>query len=153
MELLHRGIEDLLDHAWQAMHLVDEQHRAIGEVREDRGEVRSALDGGAAGHVDRHSKLARDHVRERGLANAGRAVERDVLQRVAARLRRRDDDPQLLLDRVLVDVLVVAEALRTERGLERALLAGQRRGGRLTDLAQRAPISGRSGQPRTIAAT
>src|SRR3989442_3601623 len=49
-----------------------------------------------------------------------------MFQRVAARLGRADEDAQLLFDLVLVDVLVVGEALGPERCLERPLLAGQR---------------------------
>ena len=47
-EVLHRGIEDLLDDARQPVHLVDEQHVAVVEVREDRGEVAGPLERGTA---------------------------------------------------------------------------------------------------------
>ena len=64
MELLHRGIENFLDHARQAVHLVDEQNGAVLEVREDRRQVTSALYRWAARDLYRNSKLVRDHVRE-----------------------------------------------------------------------------------------
>ena len=45
-EVLHCGIEALLDDARQPVHLVDEQHVAVVEVGEDRGEVAGAFECG-----------------------------------------------------------------------------------------------------------
>ena len=52
LEVLHRGVEALLDRALQAMNLVDEQHVALFEVVDDRGKIGGALDRGAGGDVD-----------------------------------------------------------------------------------------------------
>ena len=64
MELLHRGIEDFFDHAREAMHLVDEQHRAVLEIREDRGEIAGAFYGRAARDLYRYAELVGDHIRQ-----------------------------------------------------------------------------------------
>src|SRR5207247_11111868 len=58
-----------------------------------------------------------------------RSSDLDVLQRLAAGLRRLDQDPQVALDLVLIDVLVVRKPLWPQRRFERALavLAHRRR--------------------------
>ena len=48
LEVLHRGVQHLLDGAREAVDLVDEQHVAVVEVGEDRGEVAGALERGPA---------------------------------------------------------------------------------------------------------
>ena len=44
LEVLHRRIEDLFDGRRQAVNLVDEQHFARLQVRQDAGEVAGLLD-------------------------------------------------------------------------------------------------------------
>ena len=51
LEVLHRGIEDLLDGPTEAVDLVDEEHVALVELREDRREVAGALQRGTRGDV------------------------------------------------------------------------------------------------------
>ena len=62
--------------------------------------------------LDAH--LAREDVRERRLAEPGRAAEQDVIERLAASARGLDEDPEVLLVLVLPDVLV--ERASGERG-------------------------------------
>ena len=50
--------------------------------------------------------LVREDVRERRLAEAGRAAEEDVIERLAAAARRLDEDPEVVLVLALPDVLV-----------------------------------------------
>ena len=68
LEVLHRRVEHLLDRAWQAMDLVDEQHVALVELGEDRGEVAGALERGSRGDLHLHAELDGDDAGERGLA-------------------------------------------------------------------------------------
>ena len=77
--------------------------------------------------ADADAELAADDLRERGLAEPGRAREQDVVERLAARLRRVERDRELLLDALLADE--VGERLRAERALE-LLLAAVVGGGR-----------------------
>ena len=114
-EVLHRRVEDLLDGAREAVDLVDEEDVVLLEVREDGGEVAGALDRGAAGGADGDAHLVRDDVREGRLAEAGRAVEEQVVERFAALLRRLDGDAEVLLDAVLAGEVV--EAARPQRAL------------------------------------
>ena len=54
------------------MDLVDEEHVAAFEVGDDRGEIAGALDRGTRGGAEIDAQLARDDMRERGLAEPGR---------------------------------------------------------------------------------
>ena len=65
------------------------------------------------------AELVRDHVRERGLAEAGRPGEQHVVERLAALLRAAHETLQVLDQLALADVLV--EGARAQRGLPRAL--------------------------------
>ena len=76
----------------QAVDLVDEQDVALVEVGQDGGQVAGPLDGRAAGGVDGDAQLAGDDVGERRLAQAGRAVEQDVVGRLPALAGRLEQD-------------------------------------------------------------
>ena len=84
LEVLHRRIEHFLDRRLQAVDLVDEQDVAGLQVGQDRGEVAGALDHRPGGGAEADAQLARDDLRQRGLAQAGRAVQQHVVQRLAA---------------------------------------------------------------------
>ena len=71
-----------------------------------------------------HAHLARDDVRERGLAQAGRAEEQHVVERFLALARGLDEDFELLADLLLAHVF--GELARAQRALVAFLL---RRGG------------------------
>ncbi len=111
--VLERGIEDLLDHRREAVDLVDEEDVVGLEVGEDGGEVAGALQHRPRGLLQVHAHLARDDVRERGLAEARRAEEEHVVERLLAVPRRGDEDLELLADLRLPDVL--GELARAQR--------------------------------------
>jgi hypothetical protein len=85
--------------------LVDEQHVAGLEIREQRGEVARTLDRGPARRAQRRTELVGDRARERRLAEPGRSVEQDMVERLAARARRADEHGQVLAQAVLADHL------------------------------------------------
>ena len=89
LEILHRRIEDLLDRRREAVDLVDEQHVARLQVGEQRGEIAGALDHRPGGGAEADAQLARDDLRQRRLAEAGRAVEQHVVERLARGCARR----------------------------------------------------------------
>ena len=91
LEILHRGIEDFLDRRIEPVDLVDEQHVAVFEIGEQRREVAGLGDHRAGGGAEIHAELARDDLRQRGLAEAGRADEQHVVERFLARARRLDE--------------------------------------------------------------
>ena len=119
-EVLHGRVEDLLDRVVEPVDLIDEEDVALIDVGEDGREVSWPLDGGAAGGVDVHAQLARDDVGQRGLAQAGRTVEQDVVRRFLAHVGRGQQDGQVVLDLRLADVLV--ELTRSQRRLDRVLV-------------------------------
>ena len=69
--------------------------------------------------VDLH--LVGNDVRQRGLAQSGWAEDQHVIERLGAFPRCLDEDPHLLLDARLTDVLV--ELLRANRTIERPVVS------------------------------
>ena len=103
------------------MDLIDEQHVVVAEIREQRGEIAGPLEHGPRRLVQVHAELVRDDVRERRLAEARRAEQKRVVERLAALTSRRDEDLHLRLDARLADVLL--EPARPHRAVERLVLA------------------------------
>ena len=122
--VLHRRIEDLFDGRRQPMDLVDEEHLVLLEVGEHRRQVARLLDHRPGGRAHRHAQLVADHVGQRRLAESGRSVEEDVIERFArGRARRRSTpagcrarDPGRCTRRAIAD----AVPPRTARRLRRA---------------------------------
>ena len=83
LEVLHRRVEDLLDGARQPVDLVDEQHVAVLELGEDRGQVAGPLERRARRDVQVDAHLGGDDAGQRGLAEPGRAGEQQVVDRLA----------------------------------------------------------------------
>jgi hypothetical protein len=81
-----------------------------------------ALEHRTRGLAQVHAELVRDHVRERGLAEARRPEDQRVVERLAAPARRLDVDRELFAHRLLAQVLV--ELARTDRGVEGFVLRG-----------------------------
>ena len=123
LEILHRGIKDLLDRRVEAMDLVDEQDVARLEVGQLGGEVAGLGDDRPGGRAEIDAELARDDLGERRLAEAWRADEQHVIERFASRLRRFDEDLQVLARRFLAGE--IGQHLRAQgRVILRALLGG-----------------------------
>src|SRR5436305_376574 len=74
----------------------------------------------AGDRADADAELLADDEREARLAEAGRPDEQDVVERLAARLRCRERDGELLLDALLADEVV--QAARAKRLLELLVL-------------------------------
>ena len=121
LEVLHRRIEDLLDRRIEPVDLVDEQHVALFQIGEQRREVAGLGDHRAGGGAEVHAELARDDLRQRGLAEPRRADEQHVVERLVARARRLDEHRQIGARLLLADEL--GEPLRPQRGLGGVLLA------------------------------
>ena len=73
------------------------------EVGEERQQVGRLGEGRAAGHLDGSAEFVRQHGGEGGLAEAGRAVEEDVAERLLQLLAGVDGDAEPLHDRLLAD--------------------------------------------------
>ena len=101
------------------------------EVGQDRGEVAGLGQHRAGGGAEVHAQLAGDDLGQRGLAEARRAEQQHVVQRLAARPGGLDEHPQVALGLLLADEL--GQRLRAAapcRALERRGLAGDQAGHR-----------------------
>ncbi len=96
LEVLHGRIEDLLDRPVEPVDLVDEQHVAVFEVREDGGHVCLALQRRPRRGDDVHTHLEGDDVGKSRLAQSRRACQKHVVERLVARFRGSYEDIQLL---------------------------------------------------------
>ena len=117
--VLHRRVEGLLERARQAVDLIHEEHAARLERGQKRGDVALALERRPGGLHERHVELGRDDLRERGLAEAGRPGQQQVVERIAARGRGLDRHGQLLAQRLLADE--VLQPPRAQRAVELVL--------------------------------
>src|SRR5207302_15636 len=103
--------------------------------RQDRGDVALALEGRPCDLPDADTELVADDLRERGLAEPGRAGEEEMVERLAARFRRLERDRELLLHALLADE--VGQVARTERALELVFLVLEDRREKLAGHAAR----------------
>ena len=124
VEVLERRIQDLLDGPRHAMDLVDEQHVAVLEVGEDRGQVARTVERGTGGRLEPGPHLVRDDLAERGLAQPGRPAEEQVVDGFAPLARPVDQERELLLDPLLSDELL--ERSRPERDVELGVVRAAR---------------------------
>ena len=118
------------------MDFVDEQDRALFGVGEIGQQVLRRGEHGAAGDLQRDAQVARDAGGEGRLAQAGRAVEQDVAQRLLAFAGRVDGDRQPLGDlaagRPSRCMCRGRRAISSSRSLASASRdGGRRRGGRV----------------------
>jgi hypothetical protein len=116
LTILHRRVERLLDRPPEPVDLIDEEDAAWLQRGEEGGDIGLALQRRAGGLHQRHAHLLGDDVGKRGLAEARRPGEQDVIERLVAPPRRLDEDRQLLGDLLLVDE--VGEGSRSQRAVE-----------------------------------
>src|SRR5918992_1464388 len=96
LPLLHRGIQNLLNGAREAMDLVDEEDIGVLEVREDGGEITGSLEDRARRLTDVGAHRARDDVGHGRLAEARRSREQEVPDRLSASQCRVEDDAEMV---------------------------------------------------------
>ena len=99
-------VKDFLHLTGQAVDLVNKKDIALLQIREQGGQVAGLLDGGAGGDADLHTHLLRHNTGQRGFAQARRAVEQDVIHRLAALLRRPQVDLQVALGLLLTYIVI-----------------------------------------------
>ena len=83
------------------MNFVDEQHVARLQPGQYSGHIAGSLNSRAGGDFYIHPHFVGDHMGQGGLAQAGRAVDDDVIQGFAPQLGRLDSDAQVVFNRVL----------------------------------------------------
>jgi hypothetical protein len=102
-KILHRRVEELFDHARQTVDFVNEQDRAffsVGEVGHQIGRFRQ---GRAGGHLDRGAQFVRNDRSKRGFAEARRAIEQNMRERLAQFFAGVDGDAETFHYRFLAD--------------------------------------------------
>src|SRR6185436_16758647 len=132
LEIFHRGIEMFL-HRWaQPMDLVNEENVALFQVCQQRGELSGLCNHRPRRGAKPNAELARDDLRQRGLAEAGGAYEQHVIQRLVALARGLDEDREILARLRLSDEF--GQYLRPQRSVARIVgtaLGGDDTGGRV----------------------
>ena len=88
------------------MDLVEEEHVPRLQVGQQGGKVPAAFDDRARRLAKIRPHLMGDDVGQRGLAEARRAEDQNVVEGVAARPRGLDEETELFADRGLADVFV-----------------------------------------------
>ena len=111
------------------MNFVDEQHVAFIEIGQERGKIARFGDDRARRGAKSHTHFLGHDLRQRRLAQAWRAEEEHMVERIAARLRRLDEDAQIFTRRLLADKFVERfgaqgriDVLGTPRGSEKAVV-------------------------------
>src|SRR3984957_14021908 len=77
-KILHRGIENFFERRLQAMNFVEKEKIAQIKRSEDGGEITFFFEQRARADFDGRPHFVGENLRERGLAEARRAVEQDV---------------------------------------------------------------------------
>jgi hypothetical protein len=103
--ILQRRVEDFLDHRREAVDFVDEQHIVRFQIGQQRRQIAGALQHRAGGLAQIDAHLARNDVRQRGLAQAGRAEQQHMIERFPRFFAAVDEDFQLFADLRLADIL------------------------------------------------
>ncbi|MFK4561491.1 hypothetical protein ABIF95_004021 [Bradyrhizobium ottawaense] len=85
------------------MDLVDEEHVALLEIGQQRGEIAGLGDDGTRRGAKADTELLRHDLRQRGLAEARGTYEQHVIQRLAALAGRLDEDREVLARLLLAD--------------------------------------------------
>jgi hypothetical protein len=87
----------------EAVNFIDEQYVLLVKVGQDGGQVSGTFYGGTGCYPDAAAHLGGDDVGQRGLAQAGRAIEQDVVQGFAPSLGGGNGNVQVVLDGILPD--------------------------------------------------
>src|SRR3979490_2896840 len=103
------------------MNFVDEQHIALFEIGEKRREIAGLCNHGPRSGAEADAKLARDDLRQRGLAETGRPHEQHMVQRLVTFARGLDEDRKVRPRLLLADEF--RQQLRAQRGVGRILRA------------------------------
>ena len=103
--VFHCRIEHLFHHRREAMDLIDKQHIVWFEVGEHRGEIARFLQHRAGGGTQIHPHFIGDDIGQGGFPQPWRAKNQQVIEGVAAQLRRLDKDLHLRTHLRLADIL------------------------------------------------
>ena len=109
------------------MYLVDKQHVAGVQIRQQRGKVAGLFDCWAGGDANVHSKLVCNNCSQRCFTQPGRPVQQNVVERFLAQPCSLNENRKIFLGFFLTDVL--AQAARAQRVFHIGVLRGKIRAG------------------------
>src|SRR6266545_1895103 len=117
-KIFHRRVEDFFHRRRKAVDLIDEKDLVWLEIRKDTNDIARFLQRRPGGGADGGLHLVGQDVRQRGFAEARRAEEQNVIERLLAIARRSDGDLQVRFDFLLTDVLLETFRSKREFGLD-----------------------------------
>src|SRR5579862_3444030 len=125
LKILHRRIKDFLDRRIETVNLVDEQYVAILEIGQERREIAGLGDHRTGRATEIDAELARQNLRQSGLAETRRTDEQHVIERFTPPARRFDEYAEIFSRLFLADEF--RKALRPQRAFGGVLVAPLRR--------------------------
>jgi hypothetical protein len=125
-KIFHGRIEDFFDGGLQAMNFVEKENFFFFERGEDGGEIAFAFEERASAGFDRDGEFIGDDLRERGFAEAGRAVEKNVIEGFAAIASGFESDGDIFFDAFLANVF--GEGFGTDASVEASVVVEGRAG-------------------------
>ena len=105
-KVLHSGVEDLLDHAGEAVDLIDKEYVILRQIGQDGGQISLLFNSGSRGGAQVDPHLIGNNACESGFAESRRAIEQNVVQGFLTHFRRFDVDLQILLGLLLADIIL-----------------------------------------------
>jgi len=102
--IFHRRVEHLFNRRVQPVNFVDKQHVAFLQVGKQCRQIAGLFNDGTGRRFNIAAHLVGDDVGERGLADAGRAVQQNMVQRLAAFSRRLNEDVEVTFGLALADI-------------------------------------------------
>ena len=118
-EIFHRHVEHFFSRAAHTVNLVQEQHLAGGQRRQNRRQITRMLNRRAGGDAQRRLHLSRNNHRESGLTQTGRARQQHMVGATATHLRSLQHQGQLLTHAALTHKVV--QGLRAQCRLNHLL--------------------------------
>src|SRR3984957_15867938 len=110
-KILHRGVENFFEGRLQAMNFVEKEKIAQIKRSEDGGEITFFFEQRARADLDGRAHFVGENLRERGLAQSGRAIKQHMVERIAAIARGVHGNFQIFFHARLADE--VFDLLRT----------------------------------------
>ena len=118
-EIFHRHVEHFFSRAAHTVNLIQEQHLAGGQRRQNRRQITRMLNRRAGGDTQRRLHLCRNNHRESGLTQTGRARQQHMVGATATHLRSLQHQGQLLTHTALTHKVI--QGLRAQCRLNHLL--------------------------------
>ena len=105
-KVLHRRIEDFLYRFREAVDFINKQNVILAKIRQYRCQISLTLNRRTTRHADIHVQLVGNNIRQRRFAEARRAEEQHMVERLMTGSSSLDEDRQIILDLLLADIFI-----------------------------------------------